>query len=56
MKKASNNLYKYNIEGLYPGISFYSSLDRDVGFIITLISNTQKNVWKYYREIIEIIS
>lgn len=56
IKKGSDELYKYNIEGLDPGISFYSSLDREIGLIITLISNTQRNVWKQYREIIEVIS
>lgn len=56
IKTGSDELYKYNIEGLDPGISFYSSLDREAGLIMTLISNTQRNVWKQYREVIEVIS
>lgn len=55
IKTGLDELYKYNIEGLDPGISFYSSLDREAGLIMTLISNTQRNVWKQYREIIEVI-
>lgn len=56
LDKKEEDTFVYHFEGCDPGVSFYSSYDRQQDLFITLVSNFGCNVWKVYRDIISLIN
>ena len=51
LDKKEEGTFDYHFEGCDPGISFYSSYDKQQDLLITLVSNFGCNVWKVFRDI-----
>lgn len=51
LDKKEDGMFDYHFEGCDPGISFYSSYDKQQDSLITLVSNFGCNVWKVFRDI-----
>ncbi|MGE8006131.1 serine hydrolase domain-containing protein [Lysinibacillus sp. NPDC093216] len=51
LDKKEEGMFDYHFEGCDPGISFYSSYDKQQDLLITLVSNFGCNVWKVFRDI-----
>lgn len=46
-----DGIYSYHFEGCDPGVSFFTSYDRQEDLLITLVSNFGCNVWKGHKNI-----
>lgn len=55
LDKKEEGTFDYHFEGCDPGISFYSSYDKQQDLLITLVSNFGCNVWKVFRDIKSLI-
>ncbi|MEY9980024.1 serine hydrolase domain-containing protein [Lysinibacillus sp. RC79] len=55
LDKNEEGTFEYHFEGCDPGISFYSSYDKQQDLLITLVSNFGCNVWKIFRDIKSLI-
>ncbi|KOS61746.1 serine hydrolase [Lysinibacillus agricola] len=55
LDKKEGGTFDYHFEGCDPGISFYSSYDKQQDLLITLVSNFGCNVWKVFRDIKDLI-
>jgi len=51
LDKKEEGTFDYHFEGCDPGISFYSSYDKQQDLLITLVSNFGCNVWKIFSDI-----
>ncbi|MEK5332688.1 serine hydrolase domain-containing protein [Lysinibacillus sp. FSL W8-0992] len=51
LDKKEEGVFDYHFEGCDPGISFYSSYDKQQDSLIILVSNFGCNVWKVFRDI-----
>lgn len=51
LDKKEEGTFDYHLEGCDPGISFYSSYDKQQDLLITLVSNFGCNVWKIFSDI-----
>ncbi|GAB2575519.1 serine hydrolase domain-containing protein [Gracilibacillus alcaliphilus] len=54
LDKKDDGTFRYHIEGCDPGISFYSSYDKQQDVRITLVSNFGSDVWKLHEHIVEL--
>ncbi|MEG1410933.1 MAG: serine hydrolase [Romboutsia sp.] len=51
LKKISDDIFIPYLQGSDPGVSFFTSFDRERNTCIILISNFASNVWKLHRDI-----
>lgn len=49
--KKDDGTYSYHFEGCDPGVSFFTSYDREEDLIVTLVSNFGCNVWEVHENI-----
>ena len=51
LDKTKEGSYSPHFEGCDPGVSFWSSYDREKEWNVTIVSNFGQNVWQIYRDI-----
>lgn len=56
LKKVEENKFIPYLQGCDPGVSFFTSFDREKNICIILISNFESNVWELHRNIIHELS
>lgn len=56
LKKVSDDIFVPYLEGCDPGVSFFTSFDREKNTCIILISNFGSDVWKLHRDIVSELS
>ncbi|WP_066495795.1 serine hydrolase domain-containing protein [Abyssisolibacter fermentans] len=50
-----DGIYSYHFEGCDPGVSFFTSYDRQEDLLITLVSNFGCNAWQGHKNIIKLL-
>lgn len=56
LKKVEDNKCIPYLQGCDPGVSFFTSFDREKNICIILISNFESNVWQLHRNIVDKLS
>lgn len=56
LKKVEDNRFIPYLQGCDPGVSFFTSFDKEKNMLIILMSNFGSNVWKLHKDIISELS